>query len=59
MWPSPPQPPQEFLGEPNGPLAHALLHTSYTDRSRTSLPAYTSFERADAPLSPRLQQGDM
>ena len=23
----------EFLGEPNGHLAHELLHTHYTDRS--------------------------
>jgi NADP-reducing hydrogenase subunit HndD len=25
---------KEFLGEPNGHLAHELLHTSYTERGR-------------------------
>jgi hypothetical protein len=39
---------QEFLGEPNGPLAHELLHTTYTDRSRTSLPAGTAWEHTAA-----------
>ncbi|PRW56960.1 ferredoxin [Chlorella sorokiniana] len=47
---------KEFLGEPNGPLAHELLHTSYTDRSHTSMPAYFTWERADEPQHPRLQQ---
>lgn len=48
--PPPPLPPplQEFLGEPNGPLAHELLHTTYTDRSRTSLPAGPAWKRATA-----------
>lgn len=47
---------QEFLGEPNGPLAHELLHTTYTDRSRSSLPAYGTWERQQEPVHPRLQQ---
>lgn len=25
---------EQYLGEPNGPLAHELLHTTYTKRSR-------------------------
>lgn len=50
---------QEFLGEPNGPLAHELLHTHYTDRSRSSLPAYSTFERMDEEkqLRQRLHSG--
>ncbi|PSC71155.1 ferredoxin [Micractinium conductrix] len=47
---------KEFLGEPNGPLAHQLLHTSYTDRSRTTLPAYSTWEKEDAPQHPHLAQ---
>lgn len=49
---------QEFLGEPNGPLSHELLHTTYTDRSHTSLPAYSAFERLEegAHPHPRLAQ---
>lgn len=49
-------PQQEFLGQPNSALAHELLHTTYTDRSRTSLPAGGVFERQDAPQHPRVQQ---
>ena len=37
----------EYLGNPNGPLAHQLLHTRYADRSDATQPAYTAFERAD------------
>ena len=50
--PSPMVPPllslQEFLGDPNGPLAHELLHTNYTDRSRTTLPAGAAWHHTEA-----------
>ena len=36
---------KEFLGEPGGELAHELLHTTYTDRSHTTVPAYSVAER--------------
>ncbi|KAL4452172.1 hypothetical protein ABPG75_007834 [Micractinium tetrahymenae] len=47
---------KEFLGEPNGPLAHELLHTTFADRSHTSLPAYSTFERMEEAAHPRLQK---
>ncbi|GAB4819092.1 hypothetical protein N2152v2_006138 [Parachlorella kessleri] len=35
----------EFLGAPGSNLSHELLHTTYTDRSHRTFPAYSHHER--------------
>ena len=35
----------EYLKTPGGELSHELLHTHYTDRSHSTVPAYSVAER--------------
>ena len=47
----------EFLGEPGGALARELLHTSYEDRSRNTVPPSSAWEHAALPGPPAQQRG--